>query len=100
MVRGVVDISTAARLTEVLDAAIRASVGAFVVDLCDVEFLDSSAVNVLVRARAVLGREERALVVVCSPGPARRILELAGIADLLALFDSRADAAASLQPRA
>ena len=45
----------------------------------------------------MLGREERALVVVCPPGPARRIFELAGIADLLALFDSRADAAASLR---
>ena len=97
IVRGEVDISTAPRLTTALDAAIRESVGAFVVDLCDVEFLDSSAVNVLVRARAVLGREERALVVVCPPGPARRTFELAGIADLLALFDSRADAAASLQ---
>jgi anti-sigma B factor antagonist len=97
IVRGEVDISTATQLTEALDAAIRESVGAFVVDLCDVEFLDSSGVNVLVRARAVLGREERALVVVCPPGPARRIFQRAGISDLLALFDSPDDAAASLQ---
>ena len=90
IVRGELDISTARQLTAALDAAIRESVGAFVVDLSDVEFLDSSGVNVLVRARAVLGREERDLVVVCPPGPARRIFEVAGIADLLALFDSRA----------
>ena len=98
IVGGEVDISTAAQLTAALDAAIRESVGAFVVDLSDVEFLDSSGVNVLVRARAVLGRQERELVVVCPPGPARRIFEMAGIADLLALFDSPEDAAASLQP--
>ena len=98
IVRGELDMSTAARLTEALDGAIRDSVGAFVVDLCDVHFLDSSGVNLLVRARAVLGRQERALVVVCPPGPARRIFELAGIVDLLALFDTREDAAASLHP--
>jgi len=98
VVRGDVDIDTAPRLTEALDAAIRETRGAFVVDLCDVEFLDSSGVNVLVRARAVLGRHDRSLVVICPPGPARRILEVAGIADLLALFESRERAAASLHP--
>ena len=97
-VRGEVDMGTAPQLTAALDAAIRETRGAFVVDLCDVTFLDSSGVSVLVRARAVLGRAERALVIVCPPGPARRVFELAGIADLLALFDSRKHAAASLQP--
>ena len=38
IVRGEVDISTAPRLSAALDAAIRESAGAFVVDLCDVEF--------------------------------------------------------------
>jgi anti-sigma B factor antagonist len=98
LVRGEVDIDTAPRLTATLDAAIRESEGAFVVDLCDVAFLDSSAVSVLIRARAVLGSEERALLIVCPPGPARRIFDLAGIADLLALFDTRDQAAAALQP--
>jgi anti-sigma B factor antagonist len=98
LVRGDVDIYTAPRLNEALDAAIRETRGAFVVDLCDVAFLDSSGVNVLLRARAVLGREDRALVVVCPPGATRRIFEVAGIADLLALFDSRRQAAASLHP--
>jgi len=69
-----------------------------VVDLCDVRFLDSSGVSVLLHARAVLGRDERDLVVVCPPGPVRRILELTGIDDLFAMFDSRDAAAASLQP--
>ena len=98
LVRGEVDVGTAPKLSVALDAAIRESQGAFVIDLCDVAFLDSSGVSVLVRARAILGREERALVTVCPPGPARRIFELARIDDLLNLFDSRDQAAASLQP--
>ena len=98
LVRGEVDISTAPRLTATLDAAIHESKGAFVVDLCELEFLDSSGVTVLLRARAVLGRDERALLVICPPGPVRRIFEVAGIADLLALLDSRDQAADLLRP--
>ena len=98
LLRGELDLGTAAQLTATLDAAIRESRGAFVIDLCDVTFLDSSGVSVLVRARAVLGREERALLIICPPGPARRIFELAGIDDLLELFETRDQAAASLLP--
>jgi anti-sigma B factor antagonist len=98
LIHGEVDIDTAPELTAALEEAIQETHGVFVVDLCDVEFLDSGGVHVLLRARAVLGREERALVIVCPPGPARRIFEVAGITDLLAPFDSRDHAAASLQP--
>jgi anti-anti-sigma factor len=72
-------------------------VGPFVVDLCELDFLDSSGVNILVRARALLGREDRDLVVICPPGPARRIFELTNLVELLVLFDSREQAAASLR---
>jgi anti-sigma B factor antagonist len=98
LVRGEIDIETAAEVTAALDAAIRETRGALVVDLSDVAYFDSSGVHVLLRARAVLGREERALVVVCPPGPARRVFEVAGIADVLELYDSREHAAASLKP--
>ena len=98
LVRGEVDMATAAELSAALDAAIRDTPGAFVVDLSETAFLDSSGLNALLRARAVLGRADRALVIVCPPGPARRVFELAGIVDLLAPFDTRRQAAASLQP--
>ena len=97
-VRGEVDLGTAPALTAALDTAIRASLGAFVIDLGDVTFLDSSGMNVLLRARASLGREDRDLVIVCPPGAPRRIFELTGIADLFAMFDSREEAATALQP--
>jgi anti-sigma B factor antagonist len=99
LVRGEVDFDTAAKLTAVLDAAIPESRGAFVIDLSDVAFLDSSGLSVLVRARAILGREDRALLIVCPPGTARRIFEVARIDDLLTLFDSRDQAAAEYRGR-
>ena len=95
---GEIDIAVAEQLRVHLDDAIRESAGAYVVDLTDVEFLDSSGVGVFVRARALLGREERDLVVVCPPGPVHRIFEVAGIIDLIAPFASREDAAAALVP--
>jgi anti-sigma B factor antagonist len=99
-IRGEVDLSSVPALTDALDAAIRDSTGAFVIDLCDVEFLDSSGLSTLMRARALLGREDRALAVVCPPGAVRRLFDVAGVADLLHLYDSRAAASASLVPAA
>jgi anti-sigma B factor antagonist len=96
VVRGEVDIGTVAKLSEALDEAVRESAGALVVDLREVVFLGSSGLTALVRARAQLGREERALVLVCPPGPVRRLFEVVGIVDLFELFDSREEAAASL----
>lgn len=97
-IRGDVDVHTAADLSAALDGAARDGDGAFVVDLSDVEFLDSAGVAALLRIRAVLGREDRDLLVVCQAGPPRRVLELAGIAELVELFETRERAAARLRP--
>jgi anti-sigma B factor antagonist len=97
-ISGELDIANAPALERALDRAVAQSVGAFVIDLCDVAFLDSSAISVLMRTRAVLGRDDRTLVVVCPPGAVRRVFGLAGVEDLFTVFDSRADAAAALVP--
>ena len=99
-VRGELDLASGPQLEHALDAAIRGSVGAFVLDLSDLEFLDSSGLSVVLRARAMLARDERTLAIICPPGPARKLLELAGVADLLFLYDSRADVNAALVPSA
>ena len=98
VVRGEVDVSSLPQLTEALDAAIRASEGAFVVDLTDLDFLDSSGLSALMRARALLGQADRQLAVVCPPGPVRRLFALAGVSDLLFLYETRADAREALVP--
>jgi anti-sigma B factor antagonist len=95
---GEIDLACVPAMTEALDAAIRDSEGAFVLDLSDVEFLDSSGLSGLMRARALLARDERALAVVSPPGPVRRLFAMAGVADLLILFDARDDARAALVP--
>jgi len=95
---GEVDIAVAKQVEAALDDGIRESVGAFVLDLCDLEFLDSSGVSLIMRARALLGREDRELVLVCPAGPVHRIFEISGVIDLLAIFPTREAAAAALVP--
>ena len=97
-VRGEVDISVAEALEEVLEAAIRESVGAFIVDLSELDFIESTGLQVLLRARGLLGREDRALAVVCPHGPVRRVFELSGLSEMFALYPSREEAAAALVP--
>jgi anti-sigma B factor antagonist len=82
-VRG--ELATAAALSAALDEAIRTTEGPFVIDLSNVGFLDSSGIACLMRARALLGREDRVLGLICPPGSARRALELTGVDELVAL---------------
>jgi anti-anti-sigma factor len=97
-VRGEIDIASVTELEMALDAAIHSSTGAFVLDLDGVQFLDSSGLSAILRARALLARTERELAIVCRPGPVRRLFDVAGVADLLNLFASRGEAAAALVP--
>lgn len=97
-VHGEVDIASVPGLEAVLDDGIRESEGAFVLDLSDVDFIDSSGLHVLLRARGLLGREDRSLALICPPGPVRRVLEVSGIVDLFFIYGSREEAAAALVP--
>lgn len=97
-IRGEIDIDNSPELELALDKAIRESAGAFVLDLCELEFLDSSGLNLMLRARVTLARERRTLAIVCPPGPVRRVMEITSLDDVLLLYDSHADLAAALIP--
>lgn len=98
LLRGELDLTGAPRIEEHLQSALLDGTGAFVLDLSGLTFMDSTGVNTLLRARSLLGREQRDLVVICPPGPVRRVLESIGIVDVLAPFASREQAAAALVP--
>ena len=78
--------------------AVWGTVGAFVLDLSGLTFLDSSGLHALLRARAYLAREDRTLVLVCPRGPARRVLDLASVLDTFVVYPSSEAAAAALVP--
>jgi len=99
-VSGELDIAAVPKLEQALDAAIAGSTGAFFIDVCELEFLDSSGIRALLRARALLGREDRMLALVCPAGPVRRALDVVGVSDLFTIYASRADAAGAVVPPA
>jgi anti-anti-sigma factor len=96
--RQIVTALEAPRLSEEVEVAVWNSVGAFVLDLTDVTFLDSSGLHALLRARAYLAREDRSLVLVCPAGPARRVLDLARVLDTFIVYPSAEAAANALVP--
>ena len=95
---GELDIKTAPQLSEEVELAAWSTVGAFVLDLGGLTLLDSSGLHALLRARALLAREDRPLVLVCPPGPVRRVLDLASVLDTFVTYPSAEAAAAALVP--
>ena len=97
---GEADLAAVPDLEQALDSAIRDSAGPFVIDLCDLDFLDSCGLRVLLRARALLAREDREMAIACPPGSVRRLFDVAGVADLLFFYDSGDAVSAAIQPLA
>lgn len=88
-VSGEVDLSNAQRLEVALYAAFEGWT-AGVVDLSGCEYIDSSGLNALVRFRQATQARLSVAVVV---GPStRRVLDIAGLAELFPIYSSRAEA--------
>src|SRR4051794_9636964 len=95
---GEFDVSAVEPFEAALQETLLATCGAFLLDLSDLEFMDSSGVNAVLRTQALLGREERSLAVICPPSPPRRVLEVVGVSDVLTIFATREEADAALVP--
>jgi anti-sigma B factor antagonist len=75
---GELDLSTAPTVRRALLDAVDGAPGRVVVDLGEVEFMDSTALSTLLEARARLRERERFLL--AAPGlEARRALEISGL---------------------
>ena len=93
-VAGEVDMSTAPRLLEILDAVSDAP-RLVVVDLSEVGFLDSSGLNALVKGQRRLASRGIVLrVVVPSDHAVRRVFAIARLEDQLQIVESAEDARA------
>jgi anti-sigma B factor antagonist len=91
---GEIDMATAPRLAEAIDGTTDTT-RRVIVNLADVTFLDSSALNTLVRCRRELGERDIVFrVVVPSERVVRRVFEIAHLANELNLVDSLVQALA------
>ena len=97
MVRGEHDISTAPELGQALEQA--AAHSDVVVDFSECEFIDSTAIGLLIGAAKQLQAREEELVVVI-PGESSnlaRVARMVRLAEMMPVKASRADALASLE---
>lgn len=90
-VSGEVDLLTTRRLGTEIDRDVRTGTGDLVVDLQSTHFVDSAGLHLLLNAQRRLARQGRALAVICSPGPVRRVFELTRLVDTLGVVSSLAE---------
>ena len=85
-VGGELDLSTVPSLVHELEAALERPEGGVVVDLSDLEFIDSTGIAVLVRAMGD-GEETRLRFVPSRSEAVGRVLEMTGVAERMQLAD-------------
>jgi anti-sigma B factor antagonist len=101
-IAGELDLATAPQLKWRLVDALEAGLGAIVVDLGDVTFMDSTALGVLVGVRRGLNIGAR-LAIVCTHPGVLNIFQIAGLDGAFDIFATRDEALAHVRregPRA
>jgi anti-sigma B factor antagonist len=87
-VTGEVDVFTSPRLRQVLFDPVLCSHPRTIVDLQGVTFMDSTGVGTLVAARRWATSRDATVALVCSSGPALRLLGLVGLDKVFEVHDS------------
>jgi anti-anti-sigma factor len=93
---GELDATNNLQLRQTLEAEIAAKPQRLIVDLSDLEFMDSSALKVLLHANRALARDGGALAFARPRGSVARVLELTRAGQLVPICDSVEQAAGSL----
>jgi anti-sigma B factor antagonist len=87
-VSGEIDIRTAPELRDVLARVLDTGGDKVVVDLEGVEFLDSTALSVMVGVHKRLVRKGSGLVLVCTREPILRVLTVTGLSRVFTVHDT------------
>lgn len=87
VVKGEIDLAAAEPFWHVINGVLARGPKRLVIDMVDITFLDSSGLEVLLRAHAALGRLPEATVLRTPSPSVRRVLELAGVVDFFVYDD-------------
>jgi len=87
-VRGELDLASSPALQEELDRVAASDAKLLIIDLRNLDFMDSTGLSVLVRAHQRTEEQGRQLAMVKGPQQVQRLLSLTGVADRLTLVDS------------
>ncbi len=97
-VSGELDLHTAGCLQARIEEADTVGAGTVLVDLSEISFIDSSALEVLVRESKRLESRGHSLVLVTNDPRTRRILEVTGLDRVLRAYPTLQDALTELAP--
>ncbi len=95
-VTGELDLALCVELTPELNAALRSSVRAIVIDLEAVSLVDSSGIALLLNAIRHLDHTGRQLAIACPLGSPRRAFELTALDRQLPMHETRQGALAAV----
>ncbi len=87
-VSGELDLASSPALQEELDRAAGSDSQTLIIDLRELDFMDSTGLSVLVRAHQRTEEQGRQLAMVKGPQQVQRLLSLTGVADRLTLVDT------------
>ena len=91
-VSGELDLASSPTLQEELETGAASRAEVVIVDLRQLEFMDSTGLSVLVRAHQRATERGQRFAVVRGPQQVQRLLTLTGVADRLALVDAPEEA--------
>ena len=94
-ITGELDIAATPELSTVMLIAAGSPGTLVVLDLADVEFIDSTALGTLLNAGNAVESAGKRMRVVCADGPVRRLLELTNLTNRFQLCPTRDDALAA-----
>jgi anti-sigma B factor antagonist len=92
--RGDIDHVTAPLVADALRRVTLEAEGPVVLDMTETSFIDSAGISTLLNGLRRLTRQRRRMLVVCPPGPPRRVFELLGLVGTFDLFETREQALA------
>ena len=97
-VKGELDLSNAADVTDALSAAVADAAAGLALDLLELRHIDSAGVRLLFELRARLARRRQALTAAVGPdAPIREVLELAAVGDAMPVLSTVDEAVAALR---
>jgi anti-sigma B factor antagonist len=91
-ISGELDLAATPELSTVMLMAARSPGTLVVLDLAEVEFIDSSALGTLLKVGGEVESAGKRLRVVCAGGPVRRLLEMTNLTNRFQLCPTRDDA--------
>jgi anti-sigma B factor antagonist len=94
-ITGELDLAATPELSTILLMAARSPGEIVVLDLANVEFIDSSALGTLLNAGGEIESRGKRLRIVCGDGPVRKLLEMTNLTNRFQLCPTRDDALAA-----